>query len=79
MAGAIHFEASTMGPKPGYKQPGREGQKAIAVWADEELRAAFKIATIERGTTMQEELVRHMAEYAAPVLKRMKRGKVKDD
>ena len=48
------LEIDDMGPKPGYKQPGREGQKAVAFWLDEDVRAAFKIAATENGATMQE-------------------------
>lgn len=66
-------EASTMGPKPGYKAPIRSGKASILIYLDEDLRTAFKVATIENGTSMQEELVRHISEYAGPVLKRMKR------
>jgi len=66
-------ENDSMGPKPGYKQPSREGQKAVAFWLDEDVRAAFKIAATENGTTMQEAFETWVLEYAAGPLKRMKR------
>ena len=66
-------ENDGMGPKPGYKQPSREGQKAVAFWLDEDVRAAFKIAATENGTTMQEAFELWVHEYAAGPLKRMKR------
>ncbi|PPC82087.1 MAG: hypothetical protein CTY31_12380 [Hyphomicrobium sp.] len=62
-----------MGPKPGYKAPSREGKASILTHLDQELRTAFKVATIERGTTMQDALVAFIEEYSATVLKRMKR------
>lgn len=62
-----------MGPKPGYKAPSRHGKVSILTHLDEDVRTAFKVATIENGTTMQDEIVRHITEYAGPVLKRMKR------
>lgn len=62
-----------MGPKPGYKQPNREGQKAVAFWLDEDVRAAFKIAATENGTSMQDAFEQWVLEYAAGPLKRMKR------
>lgn len=62
-----------MGPKPGYKAPSRHGKVSILIHLDEDVRTAFKVATIENGTTMQDEIVRHITEYAGPVLKRMKR------
>jgi hypothetical protein len=34
---------------------------------------AFKVATIENGTTMQDAIVAFITAYAGPVLKRMKR------
>lgn len=73
MLGPIQVETADMGPKPGYKQPSREGQKAVAFWLDEEVRAAFKIAATENGTTMQEAFETWVAEYASAPLKRMKR------
>jgi hypothetical protein len=66
-------ENDSMGPKPGYKQPSREGQKAVAFWLDEDVRAAFKIAATENGTTMQEAFEQWVQDYAAGPLKRMKR------
>lgn len=70
---AHNHGSDEMGPKPGYKAPSREGKVSILIHLDEEVRTAFKVATIENGTTMQDEIVRHITEYAAPVLKRMKR------
>ncbi|HML30100.1 MAG TPA: hypothetical protein PKE16_14960 [Hyphomicrobium sp.] len=67
------METESMGPRPGYKQPGREGQKAVAFWLDEDVRAAFKIAATENGTTMQDAFEQWVLEYAAGPLKRMKR------
>ena len=61
-----------MGPKPGYKAPSREGKVALLVHIDEELRTAFKVATIENGTTMQDALAALITEYAGSVLKRMR-------
>ncbi len=69
----ISLETTDMGPKPGYKQPGREGQKAVAFWLDADLRAAFKIAATENGTTMQQAFEAWVQEYAAAPLRRMKR------
>lgn len=69
----IRMGNGVMGPKPGYKQPGRKGQKAVAFWLDEDLRAAFKIAATENATTMQDAFERWVLEYAAGPLKRMKR------
>lgn len=69
----ISVECAEMGPKPGYKQPSREGKASILIHLDPEVRTAFKVATIENGTTMQEAIVAFISEYAAPVLKRMKR------
>lgn len=62
-----------MGPKPGYKAPSREGKVSILIHLDEDVRTAFKVATIENGTTMQDAIVAFITEYASPVLKRMKR------
>lgn len=62
-----------MGPKPGYKAPSREGKASILIHIDDEIRTAFKVATIENGTTMQAAIVAFITEYAGPVLKRMKR------
>lgn len=73
MLGQIEVENADMGPKPGYKQPSREGQKAVAFWLDEDVRAAFKIAATENGTTMQEAFEHWVMEYAAAPIKRMKR------
>lgn len=67
------LETNGMGPKPGYRQPNREGQKAVAFWLDEDVRAAFKIAATENGTTMQDAFERWVLEYASGPLKRMKR------
>lgn len=72
----LHTEkhgSDEMGPKPGYKAPSRHGKVSILIHLDEDVRTAFKVATIENGTTMQDEIVRHVTEYAAPVLKRMRR------
>lgn len=66
-------EYDEMGPKPGYKAPSREGKVSILVHLDDEIRTAFKVATIENGTTMQDAIVTFITEYAGPVLKRMKR------
>lgn len=68
-------EYDDMGPKPGYKAPSREGKVSILVHLDEDLRTAFKVATIENGTTMQDAIVAFISEYSAPVLKRMKRNR----
>lgn len=73
MQGLDVVENADMGPKPGYKQPSREGQKAVAFWLEEDVRAAFKIAATENGTTMQEAFEHWVQEYAAAPLKRMKR------
>lgn len=73
MHDADGLEIESMGPKPGYKQPGREDQKAVAFWLDEDVRAAFKIAATENGTTMQNAFEQWVLEYAAGPLKRMKR------
>jgi hypothetical protein len=62
-----------MGPKPGYKAPSREGKVSILIHLDEEIRTAFKVATIENGITMQDAIVAFIEDYAAPVIKRMKR------
>ena len=62
-----------MGPKPGYKAPSRDGKVSILIHLDEDVRTAFKVATIENGSTMQDAIVAFITEYAAPVIKRMKR------
>ena len=67
------LEFDDMGPKPGYKQPSRDGQKAVAFWLDEDVWTAFKIAAAENGTTMQQAFEAWVQEYAAAPLKRMKR------
>jgi hypothetical protein len=67
------METAGMGPKPGYKQPNRQGQKAVSFWLDEDVRASFKIAATENGTTMQDAFESWVLEYAAGPLKRMKR------
>ena len=59
--------------REGYKAPVREGKASILVYLDPEIRTAFKVATIENGTTMQEAIVKFISDYAAPVLKRMKK------
>lgn len=70
----IHsHEEWEMGPKPGYKAPSREGKVSILIHLDQDLRTAFKVATIESGTTMQDAIVGFIEEYSATVLKRMKR------
>jgi len=70
----IHDHGSDeMGPKPGYKAPSRVGKASILIHLDEEVRTAFKVATIENGTTMQNAIVAFITEYAGPVLKRMRR------
>lgn len=68
-----HGSDEDMGPKPGYKAPSREGKVSILIHLDEETRTAFKVATIENGTTMQDAIVAFITGYAGPVLKRMKR------
>ena len=73
MEGIDDLEIDDMGPRPGYKQPSREGQKAVAFWLDEDVRTAFKIAATENGTTMQEAFENWVQDYAAAPLKRMKR------
>ncbi|WP_414462788.1 hypothetical protein [Hyphomicrobium sp. DY-1] len=45
----------------------------MLIHLDEEVRRAFKLATIERGETMQDAVVGFITQYATPVLKRMKR------
>lgn len=62
-----------MGPKPGYKAPSRDGKVSILIHLDEDVRTAFKVATIENGTTMQKAIVAFISDYAGPVIKRMKR------
>jgi hypothetical protein len=57
----------------GYKAPVREGKASILVYVDPDVRTAFKVATIENGTTMQEAIGAFVAEYADAVLRRMKR------
>lgn len=57
----------------GYKAPVREGKASILVYVDPDVRTAFKVATIENGTTMQKAIVSFITEYADPVLRRMKR------
>ena len=74
MQGFDDMETADMGPKPGYKQPGRGGQKAVAFWLDEDVRAAFKIAATENSTTMQEAFEHWVQDYAAGPLKRMKKS-----
>lgn len=37
-----------------YKQPSREGKKALTVYVDEELRHAVKQLALDRRTTVQE-------------------------
>ena len=73
MQGIDDMEIDDMGPRPGYKQPSREGQKAVAFWLDEDVRAAFKIAATENGTNMQDAFEAWVQDYAAGPLKRMKR------
>lgn len=68
-----NHEGDDMGPKPGYKQPGRAGKVSILIHLDEDVRTAFKVAAIENGTTMQDAIVAFISEYAMPALKRMKR------
>jgi hypothetical protein len=70
----IHNSGSDdMGPKPGYKAPSRDGKVSILIHLDEDVRMAFKVATIENGTTMQDAIVAFITDYAGPVIKRMKR------
>lgn len=57
----------------GYKAPVREGKASILIYVHPDVRTAFKISTIENGTTMQEAIVEFINEYADPVLRRMKR------
>ncbi len=57
----------------GYKAPVREGKASILVYVDPDVRTAFKVATIENGTTMQEAIAGFIAEYSGAVLRRMKR------
>jgi hypothetical protein len=66
------FEVTAMA-RVGYKAPVREGKASILVYVDPDVRTAFKVATIENGTTMQEAIGEFVAEYADAVLKRMKR------
>lgn len=73
MDGFDQMECDKMGPRPGYKQPSREGQKAVAFWLDEDVRAAFKIAATENGKTMQKAFEEWVHDYAAAPLKRLKR------
>ena len=68
-------EAPRMPPKPGYKQPGREGQAPIIVHVAKEIREDFKIATIENGTTMQAALAAFVETYAAKVTARRKKSR----
>lgn len=69
----VGLGSDAMGPKPGYRQPGREGKVSILVHLDEDLRTAFKVACIERGVTMNEAIVEAITERSETVLKRMKR------
>lgn len=66
-------ESQAMGPRPGYKAPSREGKVSILIHLDEDLRTAFKVASIENGTSMQDAIVSFIAGYSEPVLRRMKR------
>ena len=62
-----------MPPKPGYKQPSKAGKAQVVVLLDPELRKAFKLASVERGETMQDILHRAIAAYAADALRRLRR------
>ena len=64
-----------MPPKPGYKQPSKEGKAQVVVLLDPELRHAFKLTTVERMETMQEVLHRYIEEYAADTVSRLRRKK----
>jgi len=68
-----HTYEAEMPPKPGYKQPGREGKVSILIHLDEDLRTAFKLTAIERGETMQDAIVGFIEDYSADALKRLKR------
>ena len=64
-----------MPPKRGYRQPGREGKVSMLTWLEGDLRRDFKIACIERDTTMNEAVEAFVREYAAEVTKRRRKSK----
>lgn len=66
-------ESEPMPPKPGYKQPGREGKVSLLLWLDEEVRTALKLTAIERGTSVQAAFEEWATEFAAETLKRLRR------
>jgi hypothetical protein len=57
--------------RQGYKAPVREGKASILIYLDAEIRDAYKVAMIERGTSMQEDLVRYITEQSATTLRRI--------
>ncbi len=69
----IYDQGAAMPPKPGYKQPGRDGKVSILIHLDDDVRTAFKVAAIENGTTMQAVLADFIETYSATALKRQKR------
>jgi hypothetical protein len=73
MHGLVELIEDGMPPKPGYKQPGREGKVSMLIWVDPDIRSDFKIATIENGTNMQDAIEQFVIQYAAEVTKRRRR------
>jgi len=53
--------------------------KQVVILLDSDLHKAFKIATAEQGTTMQEVLHQRVEEYASGALRRLRRHRTDSD